>query len=263
MAEDDSELPPFLKDSTGLDPTHAEKEVRLACEGNGPPMATWQELEELKERTTKYIAEHPGDYHRLLIDDMQKCGMARPSWIPMVDWNINVTTMGPIHHLICYMACYGMPAVEIARKLNKSNSWIKHFLRTQDAKTCITEHQMRIFGMEPRKWIEKTILPLAVQTALDIMNDKDVKAQTRLNAAVTFMDRGLGKPKQEIEVVDSTIRQLLERLDARDRDTSADRPVIDVTGETPEPPETAPPPSPAAPALDVADAWAKEYLNNG
>jgi hypothetical protein len=66
--------------------------------------------------------------------------------------------------------------------------------------------------VNPRKFIEK-VIPEAVKTVYEVMTDTKVKAATRLAAAESFIDRVWGKATQKVEVEDSTIRDVLMKID--------------------------------------------------
>lgn len=264
MIDKEDLRPNFLRDSDAIGDLPLDIDFDVMMPKTKP---TLQDKQKIKDRVERYLKNNPGAYNSGLINDMQQCGMPRPDWIPAADWNINLQEMKPLHHLICYMACYGMPPAEIAKNLGKSAHWVSTFLRTQDAQALVFDLQHKIFGMEPKKWIEKVILPSAIQVALDIMNDKEVKAQTRLNAAMRFMDHGLGKPKQELEVHDSTIRVLIEKLDEMDRKSGGKLIVSDVidvseVGRIQLKDEMgAAPEQKAEPSLDCVDTWVQENLD--
>lgn len=60
----------------------------------------------------------------------------------------------------------------------------------------------------------------AVQTLVEVMIDKDAPPPARVSAASAILDRGWGKPKQDIDVGDrlgNILEDILERVDGRTR----------------------------------------------
>jgi hypothetical protein len=162
-----------------------------------------------REVVRKFIEEHPGIYDKNLITEMRFLGIPRPDWIPEDAWNENCHH-GPLDRMIEYMIVWGMSNKEISQALHVNACTAAQIRKTNTA--AIDELRFRIFGESPRKWIE-SLLPKAIKTALEIMEDGSVKAQTRLAAAQDFMDRSMGKPSQKIEVEDNVMRAVLQALD--------------------------------------------------
>jgi hypothetical protein len=111
------------------------------------------------------------------------------------------------------MAAWGMKNVEIKQNLKCSDGFIAECLKSDVAKDKVKEIQEKIWGRDPKKWIE-SLLPDAIKTAYEIMTSTTAKESVRLAAAEGFIDRSLGKAPQKIEVNDSTMRKVIEKLDA-------------------------------------------------
>lgn len=111
-----------------------------------------------------------------------------------------------------YLAALGQSPRQIAYQLNCSDARVRQVLKSQSAQKEIERIQSELFLAQPQKMFNK-ILPGAVRTAERIMKDKTQKGSTRADVAFKFMDRALGKPKQEIEHSGSPVRQLFDQLD--------------------------------------------------
>ena len=72
----------------------------------------------------------------------------------------------------------------------------------------------------------------ALDAALEIMRNKAIHPQTRLNAATAIMDRAWGKPKEHVEVSDSNGAAML-RITIVDPNGSEETLTIDAPGADP------------------------------
>lgn len=145
-----------------------------------------------------------------LIQDMRGLGLKRPSKIPPHRWGDR--DLPPTAQITCYMAAWGLNGAQIAEQLGISPSGISAQLKQPEVQARIREIQDQIWGRDPKRWIE-SILPQAIETAIEIMNDKNEKGSTRLQAATDFMDRALGKAQQKLEIEDSSLKKVLEKID--------------------------------------------------
>lgn len=214
-----------------------------------------------KERLAKVLArleKRPGEWDAKLIKEMRLLGMGRPSWIPEDEWNVKDERYSmPLRSIAYYQAAWGMQPHEIAKSIGASAEWVKEAITSEEGVAAIKEIQFKIWGKDPKKWIE-SILPSAIQTAFEIMNDKTAKASTRLAAAEQFIDRAMGKATQVIETHDSTVRRMIEMMDA----FGAAKPVVATQDESMETdheePELPTLPVPAEAPKDVVDRWVEE-----
>lgn len=166
----------------------------------------------LKAEIEEYVSQNPGQYDTKLIAKMKKVGMKRPDWIPGEAWSPPQRGMEPMQSVICYMAAWGMKPGEIGRNVGLSGNTVIDFLAKETSKAEVRAIQDRIWGQDPKKWLQ-SLIPDAIRTVVEVMNDKSAKQQTRLNAAADVLDRSLGKAKQELEVTDGNMRSVLEKLD--------------------------------------------------
>lgn len=165
-----------------------------------------------KAEVDAFLAEKPGQYDSKLIANMKKIGMKKPDWIPTEAWCPPRKGMEPMQSVICYMAAWGLKPAEIGRNVGLNGNTVVNFLARESSKAEVKSIQDRIWGQDPKKWLQ-SLIPDAIRTIVEVMNDKKAKQQTRLNAAADVLDRSLGKAKQELEVTDGNMRQVLEKLD--------------------------------------------------
>lgn len=153
------------------------------------------------------------------MNDEEKKNLPRPRPLPTE----TPKTLNARQRLIAFLSAHGISDKEISKYVRSPSNHISALIKSSMMQEYIMKLQDKIFIDEPRKRFEK-IFPKAVQTAEEIMVDPDEKGAVRLNAAINFMDRVAGKPKQEVEVGGSIIRDLYEKLDKQTK-------VIDTTGE--------------------------------
>lgn len=214
--EEETSQKPAPEETLALDDPFIGDDLALVCD---PKPATKKGIDgsaywKLKAKVDLYRVENPGRFDAEHIADLRRLGSKRPDYIPHSEWFQLPDDLGPVEKVACYMAAYGMPNSEIAAQIGRSTDWVSDTLKTRAGKTRVDQLQEKLWGQNPKKWIEEKIVPLAIQTALDIMQDKTVKPQTRAEAAFRFLDRGMGRPKQEIEVHQTSIRIMIEKLDA-------------------------------------------------
>lgn len=158
------------------------------------------------------VEANPGKYDGALISRMRELGIRRPAWIPKEHWYPK-EELSPLENVICYMAAWGIKATEVSQNTGCSSEYVNDVLKGEVAKLKVKEIQEQVWGRNPKKWIE-SILPQAIVTAHEIMSDAGQKGSVRLQAAEGFIDRALGKAQQKIEVNDSSMRKIIERLDS-------------------------------------------------
>lgn len=121
-------------------------------------------------------------------------------------------SMTPQDRHIAYLLVMGLRPKQIAEELQISTTKVNELLKDVGFRGEVERLREHYFG-EDMELLFKHILPKAVRTAEEIMDDVEQKAHIRLDAAFRFMDRSLGKPKQQLEVNGSLISSLFKRLD--------------------------------------------------
>lgn len=163
--------------------------------------------------TTKLNYYGKNNYSEDDIVRMRRAGLPKPQDCSYVDWKMPIKKT-PKHQAIAYMLATGLSNAEIARQLGMSSNRIHQIARTRRMAHEVKAIQWKMYGETPAKRFN-AILPKAIEVAEALMHDDMVKPQTRADVAFKFMDRALGKPKQEVELSGSLIRNLLEELDGK------------------------------------------------
>ena len=114
--------------------------------------------------------------------------------------------------LMCYMAAFGCSHAEIGAHFGFTEKETARILSKRQNVEEIRRTQEKVF-LEKSGKVFQRILPKAVFTAEEIMENKANNPNVRLNAAIHFMDRSLGKPTQHIEEKGSIIRELFNKMD--------------------------------------------------
>lgn len=152
-----------------------------------------------------------------------------------------------------HLAAVGGNAKEISEALDIPVSSIRSLLASQSARDEIDRIRYSIFQKEPER-IFRNILPKAVNTAFEIMQNPETREGVRMDAAFRFMDRALGKPVQEIKQETSGLKEVFDRLDAieKNRKLNPEAPIVEaeIVTEEGKPAET----------QDELDAWMEKNL---
>lgn len=119
----------------------------------------------------------------------------------------------PEYRVIAYLFAGGAEPKVIATMLKMNLESVHSVIELPRISSFIAELKKKSISGDALKTI-KSYLPDAVEVTRSIMMDSNQKGMTRLTAANTFLDRGMGKPTQTIEVGGSLIRELFERLDS-------------------------------------------------
>lgn len=148
-----------------------------------------------------------------MIEKLHMLGVTRPAWISVMTWEDSAPVTSE-ERVIVFLSALGMNDSEIAEETTIGTKTVRRVLSFKRTQLKISEIQNeRLNPKNLFKKIERT-LPQAIETAIEIMNDKTVKPAVRLSAAQDFMDRALGKASQTLEIKDSTFRDVLMRIDA-------------------------------------------------
>lgn len=126
--------------------------------------------------------------------------------------------------MLVFLAASGKSNPEIAEILGIDRSTVR--LKLQDSRMQFEVKHMRykLYGSDHKKRFSE-ILPHAIDVTEQILKDPNAKQAVRFAAAQEVMDRTLGKPKQTIDHQGSLFRDLIEKLDGKEKE----KPIIDVS----------------------------------
>lgn len=203
------------------------------------------------------------------IREARRLCMPRPDHITEDEWNQAVQKdVNYQQRLAIYMLAWGMPNVKVAQSIGSNPSTIVEWKKNPVFLQEVSALQMEIFGRDPVKAI-KNLIPSAIGRVAETMNDEKVKAQTRLSAAQDILDRGMGKAVQKVNIEETSLRKVIENLDAIKRNGSLgeilDAEFSDVTQELKDVTQDATQEfvshkKELTPDLDAADAWIRENI---
>lgn len=133
-------------------------------------------------------------------------------------------------HPACYLAAFGMRANDIAKELSLSVQKIQMLLNKDHIKVEVKDLERKYASSNIKTKIQ-ALLPESVEVLEEIMMNENARHGDRINAASIIQDRGLGKPKQELDVGISLIREVFEKMDQRaiKREKPSDLIIIDST----------------------------------
>lgn len=120
--------------------------------------------------------------------------------------------------VVMYLAALGVPLSTINRKTGIAKSSIHALLKNPKMQVEIEKIQRDLFLKDPQKWFDY-ILKDAIEVSYRMMKSKKVKDSVKADIAFKFMDRALGKPKQEIETTNNIMKSVIVELDNRKRKT--------------------------------------------
>lgn len=114
--------------------------------------------------------------------------------------------------LIAYLAAAGLNHRQIAEQVGLKPASISRYLAMPRVKELVSEKAFEMFGKGAQERFMR-ILPKAMDTAEQIMEDPEEKGSVRAEIAFKFMDRALGKAIQQTEHNVGGVRQLIEKFD--------------------------------------------------
>lgn len=156
----------------------------------------------------------PGGVTKSLIGKMVALGLPKPDWIPASEWEAKFPLLAS-EKLICHLAAMGLSESEIAKEGDLSPSEVKTLLSFDRVQKRVDELRGKDFQNDTKKMLARIneYLPKAIETAYEIMTDTEQKGSTRLAAAESFIDRVLGKAAQVVKVEETSIKDVLIRIE--------------------------------------------------
>lgn len=169
------------------------------------------DLEKKREEAQKEIEGWQGDYTPDDVNRWKSLGIQMPEFVSSSDWKVS----GPLtanQRLVCHLAAIHLENKAIVRTTHLEEGYVSKIINSKIGAMTIDQIQSQLFSEDYKKSINK-VMPLAIKQATKDMMDPNNKGSTRVDAAFKFMDRVLGKPVQQIEMKDTTIRGVYEYLD--------------------------------------------------
>lgn len=157
---------------------------------------------------------------------------------------------------IIYFSAQGKASGEIAELIGSSPAYVNKTLNEERVQFEIRLMRHKLFGKDVQKRF-KELLPAALDKVEEILQNPNTKPGLGFAAAQEIFDRSMGKPKQTVEVHQSLLKNIFEKLDQApppiDITPSADiarieKSVVEVQSQKCQEP------------VDLVDAWAKENL---
>jgi len=130
------------------------------------------------------------------------------------------------HKFIAILIAQGYSQRSIAREMNYTESRISLIVNSPIFQEEVQKHRELMFDELTLDSNFKRIAPVAARVAEDIMLDGGARQSLKADIAFKFLDRALGKPKQQIEHTGSVLREMLEILQKEEN-----KKTIDVTPE--------------------------------
>jgi DNA-binding MarR family transcriptional regulator len=124
--------------------------------------------------------------------------------------------------LIAYLAASGLPATQIAQRLNSTPTTVSKHLKSPELQALISEERRRLYDDAISSADFVRLAPGAVAVVTEILRDPDQKGATRLAAATLIIEHAYGKPIQKIETRHSTLKDLFAMLDSPSENKSYD-----------------------------------------
>lgn len=165
------------------------------------------------------IAELSSDFDDLtdetittdLMDEMKALGLPKPQNVSFAKW-IGPRDHKHRHELIIRLAAGGMTNVQIADEIGMSAARVGIVLAQPANKAKVKAVQEQLWGENVKKRMQ-TIASKALDTVEEIMNNKQERGATRLQASTYVLDQAVGKAQQTVNVQGSVLGELIHRID--------------------------------------------------
>lgn len=145
------------------------------------------------------------------IRQLRKAGVAKPKEVTWSEWNAPFE-LTAVQESMCYRHATGMSIKKVSEEMELSYSHVSKTLKSEICEFRVKELQFQIFGKNPQKRFN-ALVSSSIDVVQTVMEDDTAKDATRLKAANMVLDRAVGKPMQPVEVRDSSIKDLYDKLD--------------------------------------------------
>lgn len=118
------------------------------------------------------------------------------------------------HYAIAYLTIHGWKPDDIAKEIKYNANTVRDILKKEEVKKYIIKARHKLYGEDPAQRI-KEIVPKAIDVAEEIMLKKSTKPHVKADIAFRFIERHMGKPTQQVDLGEGTVRTLLKLLNTQ------------------------------------------------
>lgn len=146
----------------------------------------------------------------------KKLGLPKPSFVTEQNWKYANDILTPLQGIVCHLAAMAMKNDDIVRTVGCSLVFVKDVTSSLRGEKEIQRIQDKVWGTDYKHMIQK-IVPIAIQVAFQEMTSASTRSNTKVEAAFRFIDHGIGRPTQTMDVQSNLLKAVLERLDGEKR----------------------------------------------
>ena len=157
-------------------------------------------------------------YDPATVEEMKLMGLDKPEDCSWGDW-IGPKNINHRHKFLIGLAVMGLSNKAIAEEMGMTEARISVILSNSEVQREI-EEKRKLYWDDKAEERFKKILPEAITVAHDILKDRQEGSNLRADIAFKFMDRALGKPKQQMEIKDSSLSDFIDALEKLPRDVT-------------------------------------------
>lgn len=165
-----------------------------------------------KEKLQALLIQNGGETTDEVLSVMRSLDMPKPAHISEIQWeNAREHLDTRVKKAIAYTAL-GLKPAQAARMVGITPVTLKRALTSQAGAKELNRIYDAVIVEEAKKKIDE-ILPVAIDTAFQIMVNEKTKDSVRMEGAFRFMDRAMGRPTQTVEMTHDLVRRVYQRLD--------------------------------------------------
>lgn len=161
--------------------------------------------------STNPLLENACPYSPDEIAAMRVLGLPKPEEVSWGDWS-GPKTINHRRSYLIQLAASGLTNNEIAAEMGMSIGRVSVLLSNTKIRAAIAARQDQLWGDNSQQRF-KRILNKAIDKAEELLDAPDTAANLQSDIAFKFMDRALGKPKQEVAVEGNLLADFIHKLD--------------------------------------------------
>lgn len=182
--------------------------------------------ENSKEENVVSETLEPKVWDRETVQEMKRLGMSRPQGCPVSMWSEPIE-LNHTHDKIIEMMLDGFNKTQIAKHLD-----LDYIHLVTITNSPLFKDEYRRLRNDREENISKArihgMFGDAIMTIKEVMNDREEKGSTRLQAASYVIDQSVGKAKQDLEVKSTVLSDVLIRIEElKSRSVSEIEPSLD------------------------------------